>query len=377
MITRIFGANMKKLFIAIIFVLLGAQVFAQNFDKGLKAYRASDYETAFKVFEPLANKGMPEAQFYLGEMYKYGLGVLESKRLAERWHRKSALISNYDYSQYALGDLYSKALVPTKSAPEAIKWYRLALAQGNAQIVADVGIMLGRLYDTGSGGVLQDFVIAYMWYSVALPNGIPGPEAQLYKDWTQSEYDAMKLNHPLTRFTRLMTQADVTKAKAMARKCISSNYTVCGYFDAENLHVGLEAIKSSNYTIALQKLLPLALQGNADAQNQLGSMYTNGHGVPKDIAEGFRWYRLAAVQGHAQSQHIIGYMYNYEPLFEDKIMAYMWFNISSANFDDKYQMFNASVSRDMILSDMTPEEISKATAMARECMESDYKKCGY
>ena len=65
-ITRIFGANMKKLFIAIIFVLLGAQVFAQDFDEGLKAYRASDYETAFKVFEPLANKGMPEAQFYLG-----------------------------------------------------------------------------------------------------------------------------------------------------------------------------------------------------------------------------------------------------------------------------------------------------------------------
>ena len=351
---------MKKLFIAIIFVLLGAQVFAQNFDKGLKAYRASDYETALKVFEPLAKQGMLEAQYFLGEMYRYGYGVSESKFTATQWYRKSADKGD-NYSQLALGDMYHKGQVPSRVAPEAIKWYRLAVAQGNAEIVETVGLKLGNVYEAGYGGVLQDFVKAYMWYSIAFPN----------------EYDLMKLNHPLTRLSRSITQADVTKAKAMARKCISSNYTVCGYFDAENLHVGLEAIKSSNYTIALQKLLPLALQGNADAQNQLGSMYTNGHGVPKDIAEGFRWYRLAAVQGHAQSQHIIGYMYNYEPLFEDKIMAYMWFNISSTNVFDQFQEYGAAFFRTAVLEDMTPEEISKATAMARECMASDYKKCGY
>jgi hypothetical protein len=33
--------------------------------------------------------------------------------------------------------------------------------------------------------------------------------------------------------------------------------------------------------------------------------------------------------------------------------------------------------RDALEADMTPEDISKATAMARECIKSEYKKCGY
>ena len=35
----------------------------------------------------------------------------------------------------------------------------------------------------------------------------------------------------------------------------------------------------------------------------------NGRGVPEDDAEAARWYRLAADQGHAIAQHILGIMY--------------------------------------------------------------------
>ena len=58
-------------------------------------------------------------------------------------------------------------------------------------------------------------------------------------------------------------------------------------------------------------------------------------------------------------------------------MANMWFNISSTNVFDQFQEYGAAFFRTAVLEDMTPEEISKATAMARECMASDYKKCGY
>ncbi len=50
----------------------------------------------------------------------------------------------------------------------------------------------------------------------------------------------------------------------------------------------------------------------------------------------------------------------------------MWYNISSANGDEQ-----AGEYRDEDAAKMTPEDISKATAMARECMKSDYKNCGY
>ena len=57
---------------------------------------------------------------------------------------------------------------------------------------------------------------------------------------------------------------------------------------------------------------------------------------------------------------------------QDYVMAHMWFNIASANGDE-----DGRKNRDAIAKNMTPEDISKATAMARECMASNYKKCGY
>ena len=50
-------------------------------------------------------------------------------------------------------------------------------------------------------------------------------------------------------------------------------------------------------------------QGDANAQFNLGHMYYNGEGVPKDDAEAVKWYRLAAEQGDASAQSRLGVMY--------------------------------------------------------------------
>tara|TARA_B100000768_G_scaffold71595_1_gene68612 strand:- start:643 stop:795 length:153 start_codon:yes stop_codon:yes gene_type:complete len=50
----------------------------------------------------------------------------------------------------------------------------------------------------------------------------------------------------------------------------------------------------------------------------------------------------------------------------------MWLNIGSANGIE-----NGGKYRDIVAKTMTPAAIEKAQAMARECMSSDYKKCGY
>ena len=43
-------------------------------------------------------------------------------------------------------------------------------------------------------------------------------------------------------------------------------------------------------------------QGDAEAQYNLGVIYNNGEGVPKDDAEAVRWFQLAAEQGYAKAQ---------------------------------------------------------------------------
>jgi TPR repeat protein len=45
-----------------------------------------------------------------------------------------------------------------------------------------------------------------------------------------------------------------------------------------------------------------ATQGHADAQCKLGMMFKLGRGVAKNVTEAIHWYNLAAAQGHKQAQ---------------------------------------------------------------------------
>ncbi len=73
---------------------------------------------------------------------------------------------------------------------------------------------------------------------------------------------------------------------------------------------GLTAFQSGDFATALKEWKPLAEEGNAVAQNNLGLMYDNGWGVPQDDKEAARLYRLAAEQGDVDAQYNLGGMYD-------------------------------------------------------------------
>ena len=64
-----------------------------------------------------------------------------------------------------------------------------------------------------------------------------------------------------------------------------------------DFEVGVEAWGRGDYDRAVQEFLPLAEQGHAQAQVNLGILYSQGRGVPKDSVQAYRWYTLAAGQG--------------------------------------------------------------------------------
>jgi len=70
------------------------------------------------------------------------------------------------------------------------------------------------------------------------------------------------------------------------------------------------AHKRGDYATALRLFQPLADQGNATAQGNLGVMYDAGQGVPQNYAEAAKWSRKAADQGHANAQFNLGVMYD-------------------------------------------------------------------
>ena len=140
---------------------------------------------------------------------------------------------------------------------------------------------------------------------------------------------------------------------------------------AQDFDKGLAAYKKKDYTLALREWRPLADQGDADAQSNLGLMYDTGQGVPQNAAEAVKWYRLAADQGNASAQYNLGLMYaNGQGVTQDYVKAYEWLSLSVAQGRD-----NAKDLRDLAAAELTPQDLSKAQAIATKCFESKYKNC--
>jgi len=67
---------------------------------------------------------------------------------------------------------------------------------------------------------------------------------------------------------------------------------------------GYAGYQSGDFATALREWTPLAEQRHADAQYNLGLMYANGQGVPKNYKTAVKWYKLAAEQGDADSRSV-------------------------------------------------------------------------
>ncbi|MCL4181502.1 MAG: sel1 repeat family protein, partial [Verrucomicrobia bacterium] len=70
-------------------------------------------------------------------------------------------------------------------------------------------------------------------------------------------------------------------------------------------------------------------QGLAAAQHNLGVMFAEGDGVPRDRAEAVKWFRRAAEQGHAAAQCNLGAMYYAgEGVPRDCVEACEWYALA-------------------------------------------------
>lgn len=59
----------------------------------------------------------------------------------------------------------------------------------------------------------------------------------------------------------------------------------------------------------LARLQKQAYSGDSEAQYELGLLYENGTGVPKDLANALHWYQKSAAQGNAKAQFNLGWIY--------------------------------------------------------------------
>ena len=101
--------------------------------------------------------------------------------------------------------LYAEGDVVTKDYAEAVKWYRKAAEQGNAEAQQ----LLGKVYEDGAKGILQDLITAHMWYNIAVANG--QRDSAKYRD----------------RAADKLTPSELVEARERAKRCMESKYKYC------------------------------------------------------------------------------------------------------------------------------------------------------
>jgi TPR repeat protein len=124
-------------------VLAGAAV-AGPYEDANAAYQRGDYATAWRIWQPLAQRGEARAQNGLGGMYRHGEGVPQNYTEALKWFRKAAEQGDAR-GQVNLGGMYHYGEGVPQSDAEALRWYRRAAEQGNT-----LGLFnLGGMYHSG------------------------------------------------------------------------------------------------------------------------------------------------------------------------------------------------------------------------------------
>jgi TPR repeat protein len=124
-------------------------------------YGGTDTAQAIDWFRKAAAQGHAPAEFQMGQLHDFGLGVAQHDGEALAWYRKAAEHGSAA-GQRVVGDFYQKGRGVTADPAEAARWYRRG-ADGD-DIRAQY--QLGEMYFSGTG-VTRDYASAYLWFSIA------------------------------------------------------------------------------------------------------------------------------------------------------------------------------------------------------------------
>ncbi len=237
--------RIRRHFLVLVALCLCASVLPADFEAGLNAYKAGDYATALKEWQPLADQGAPHAAYNLGLMYARGEGVPKDFTKAASYYQKAAEQGIVE-AEYNLGVLYSNGEGVPKDEREAMKWFLKAAQQGDTRAAES----LGNIYNEGAGA-FQNYAEAEKWYRKAAEAGVASAEFNL------------------------AVMYDIGQGVPQ------------------------------DFAEALKWYQKAAEHGDAGALCNIAILYYNGQGVPVDRVEAHRYFLLAKERGEPRAANLI------------------------------------------------------------------------
>jgi TPR repeat protein len=130
-----------------------------------QALQDGDDTTAAALFTRLADRNNGEAQYWLGHMTEYGLGVARDPTKAIELYKKAAA-QGVVPADVRLGEIYLNGNLVLPDFGQAKSYLEAAAYHGDS----GAPLLLGRMYRDGLG-MAADPIQAYAWFEVATLEG--------------------------------------------------------------------------------------------------------------------------------------------------------------------------------------------------------------
>ena len=205
---------------------------------------------------------------------------------AMSWYRRAA-DQGFALAQNDVGDLYANGQGVTRDDAQALSWYRKAADQGNAAAQTNLGLF----YANGRGGVAQDFAQAADWYRKAADQG----------DATaQNNLGDLYANGQGVRAGRRPGAGVVSQG---GRPGLRAGR------DQRRLFLRERPRRRAGLRAGGRLVSQGGRPGRCDRPEQSRPAHMNGQGVTRDYAQAMTLFRKAADQDNAAAQDNIGYLY--------------------------------------------------------------------
>ena len=123
-----------------------ASAVSPQYAAGLAAYVKGDYTTALRLWRPIAEQGVAEAQLSVADIYKNNLTPPEYVN-AVKWYRKAAEQGN-PKAQMMLGIMYARGMGVPENDVLAHMWLNLGTAGAVTENDRKVGLLNSMMTET-------------------------------------------------------------------------------------------------------------------------------------------------------------------------------------------------------------------------------------
>ena len=311
-----------------------------------------DYPQARYWFEQSTAQGEALAQYFMGEMYYYGLGVEVNIVKAMEYYRLSAMQGVAD-AQFSLGYCLIEENV---NANEGVQWLQKAVEQKHV----DAAYMLARCYEL-EVGVAKNLEKALEYYLIAAENGDTDAAAQCGLYYYEGKAGLKDGEKAFYWLDQACSDPDMDpyivyllgRCYEEGTGCQPDPYMAFAYYSNAGLKAQPEALNALggcymngigvdvDEKMALEIYLLAAELEYAPAQRNVANCYMQGKGMDKpDYPKAAEYFTLAANQGDHRAQNSLGYCYYFGyGVPHGYVQAFDWY-LKAAQQNNADAMFN-------------------------------------